>query len=184
MVVREKFEGELQELKVNVVRMGDMAVTALDKAYKALLDKDIDLALSVLDEDKRIDKLEEEIEESAILMIAKQQPVASDLRHIISAIKISSEIERVGDYAKNIAKTAIRLAKEELPFQNDGVAEMHGICLRMMTMFKESYKEENLAMAKELAELDDRLDELYGQVIQSILSVSPKGSAIIPCSSL
>lgn len=174
MVVREKFEGELHVLKVNVMKMADMAVAALNEAYQALLDKDIDLALSVLDEDKRLDKLEEEIEESAILMIAKQQPVASDLRHIISAIKISSELERVGDYAKNIAKTAIRLAKEELPFQNDGVAEMHGICLQMMTMFKESYAEENLAMAKELAELDDRVDELYGQVIQSILNVSPK----------
>ena len=174
MVVREKFENELQELKVNVVRMGEMAVVALEKAYKALVEKDIELALSVLDEDKKLDKLEEEIEETAILMIAKQQPVATDLRHIISAIKISSELERVGDYAKNVAKSAIRLAKEEGPFKNDGVTEMHGICLKMMTMFKEAYEKENLTMAKELAELDDRLDELYGHVIKSILHASPK----------
>ena len=176
MVVREKFEGELQELKVNVIKMSDMAVASLEKAYKALLDKDIDLALTVLDEDKKLDKLEEDVEEAAILMIAKQQPVASDLRHIISAIKISSEIERVGDYAKNIAKTAIRLAKEERPFENAAVAEMHEIGLRMMAMFKEAYVEENLTMAKELAELDDRMDELYGQVIKSILNASPKGN--------
>ena len=174
MVVREKFEGELQELKVNVIKMSDMAVASLEKAYKALLEKDIDLALTVLDEDKKLDKLEEDVEEAAILMIAKQQPVASDLRHIISAIKISSEIERVGDYAKNIAKTAIRLAKEERPFENAAVAEMHEIGLRMMAMFKEAYVEENLTMAKELAELDDRMDELYGQVIKSILNASPK----------
>ena len=174
MVVREKFEGELQELKVNVIKMSDMAVASLEKAYKALLEKDIDLALTVLDEDKKLDKLEEDVEEAAILMIAKQQPVASDLRHIISAIKISSEIERVGDYAKNIAKTAIRLAKEERPFENAAVAEMHEIGLKMMAMFKEAYVEENLTMAKELAELDDRMDELYGQVIKSILNASPK----------
>ena len=174
MVVREKFEGELQDLKVNVIKMSDMAVAALEKAYKALLDKDIDLALTVLDEDKKLDKLEEDVEEAAILMIAKQQPVASDLRHIISAIKISSEIERVGDYAKNIAKTAIRLAKEERPFENAAVAEMHEIGLKMMAMFKEAYADENLTMAKELAELDDRMDELYGQVIKSILNASPK----------
>ncbi len=90
MVVREKFEGELQELKVSVTKMGDMAIQAVEKAYKSLLEKDIELALSVLDEDKQIDKLEEEVEETAILMIAKQQPVATDLRHLISAIKISA----------------------------------------------------------------------------------------------
>ncbi len=175
MVVREKFEGELQELKVSVTKMGDMAIQAVEKAYKSLLEKDIELALSVLDEDKQIDKLEEEVEETAILMIAKQQPVATDLRHIISAIKISSELERVGDYAKNIAKSSIRLAKEDLPFENEDVAKMHSGCLQMLNMFIDSYNSENLTDAKALAELDDPIDELYGQVIRSILDGSYSG---------
>jgi len=175
MVVREKFEGELQELKINVTRMSDMAIAAVEKAYKSLLEKDIELALSVLDEDKKIDKLEEDVEETAILMIAKQQPVATDLRHIISAIKITSELERVGDYAKNIAKSSIRLAKEDLPFENEDVAKMHSACLQMMKMFIDSYNSENLTDAKTLAELDDEIDELYGQVIRSILDGSFSG---------
>lgn len=176
MVVREKFEGELQELKINVTRMSDMAIAAVEKAYKSLLEKDIELALSVLDEDKKIDKLEEDVEETAILMIAKQQPVATDLRHIISAIKITSELERVGDYAKNIAKSSIRLAKEDLPFENEDVAKMHSTCLQMMKMFIDSYNSENLTDAKTLAELDDEIDELYGQVIRSILNGSFSGT--------
>ena len=179
MVLREKFEGELQELKQKVIDMERFASAALETSYKALLTKDVELALSVIEDDKKLDKLEEELDELAILMIAKQQPVASDLRRIVSSIKIGSEIERVGDYAKNVAKTAIRLSKEERSFINDAVKEMHATCIEMLNMFNESFVKENVLLSKELAELDDRVDHLYGQEIRKILEAKQPESTTV-----
>ena len=179
MVLREKFEAELQELKQKVIDMERFASMALETSYKALLTKDVEMALSVIEDDKKLDKAEEELDELAILMIAKQQPVATDLRRIVSAIKIGSEIERVGDYAKNVAKTAIRLSKEEQPFVNEAVEEMHSTCIEMLNMFNESFINENVALSKELAELDDRVDELYGQEIRKILEVKHPESTTV-----
>ena len=179
MVLREKFESELQELKQKVIDMERFASAALETSYKALLTKDVELALYVIENDKKLDKLEEELDELAILMIAKQQPVATDLRQIVSAIKIASEIERVGDYAKNVAKTAIRLSKEEKPFVNEAVGEMHAICIKMLQMFNESFMKENVILSKELAELDDKVDDLYGQEIRKILEAKhPEATTI------
>ena len=179
MVLREKFESELQELKQKVIDMERFASAALETSYKALLTKDVELALYVIENDKKLDKLEEELDELAILMIAKQQPVATDLRQIVSAIKIASEIERVGDYAKNVAKTAIRLSKEEKPFVNEAVGEMHAICIKMLQMFNESFMKENVILSKELAELDDKVDDLYGQEIRKILEAKHPESTTI-----
>ena len=179
MVLREKFESELQELKQKVIDMERFASAALEISYKALLTKDVELALSVIENDKKLDKMEEELDELAILMIAKQQPVATDLRRIVSAIKIASEIERVGDYAKNVAKTAIRLSKEEKSFVNEAVGEMHATCIKMLQMFNESFMKENVILSKELAELDDKVDNLYGQEIRKILEAKQPESTTI-----
>lgn len=179
MVLREKFESELKELKLKVIDMERFASSALNKSYQALLKNDVELALSVIEDDKKLDKMEEELDELAILMIAKQQPVATDLRHIVSAIKIGSEIERVGDYAKNVAKTAIRLSKEEKPFVNEAVGEMHATCMKMLDMFNKSFMEKNIVLSKELAELDDTVDDLYGQEIRKILEMKHPESATV-----
>lgn len=172
MVVREKFEQELSELKDKILEMEKLASKAMENAYEALIEQNVDLALKVFEDDKKLDKLEEEIDDLAILMIAKQQPVASDLRHIISAIKISTELERVGDYAKNIAKSAIRLAKEDQKFNHLDVEQMYVTCREMLALFKQAYIEDSINTAKDLAEMDDQVDKRYGQVIASILATS------------
>src|SRR5690606_28210629 len=109
MAVREKFEYELQSAQEMLITLSTMAIDALDKSMQALVTHDIDTALQVIEDDMHINRLEEELNDHVILLIAKQSPVATDLRRLIVTIKVASDMERVGDYAVNIAKETIRI---------------------------------------------------------------------------
>ncbi|WP_409289291.1 phosphate signaling complex protein PhoU [Peribacillus sp. SCS-37] len=169
MVVREKFESELKELKGRLIELGTVTSAALTQAFTALENQDIEAALEIIDDDVKINILEEEINDAAILLIAKQQPVASDLRTIIAAIKIAADLERMADFAVNIAKSTIRIGKEPFIKPLDHLKEMHGITIEMIDLAIQSYDTENLAEAKEVSEMDDRVDQLYGETIKSLL---------------
>ncbi|WP_409297671.1 phosphate signaling complex protein PhoU [Peribacillus sp. SCS-26] len=169
MVVREKFESELKELKGRLIQLGTVTSEALTQAFTALENQDIEAALEIIDDDVKINILEEEINDAAILLIAKQQPVASDLRTIIAAIKIAADLERMADFAVNIAKSTIRIGKEPFIKPLDHLKEMHGITIEMIDLAIQSYDTENLAEAKEVSEMDDRVDQLYGETIKSLL---------------
>ena len=100
------YDTELQGLRRTISEMGGMAEEMLGTAINALVERNFDLAQSVIDADKRLDGLQRQVEERAILMIARRQPMAVDLRETVSAIRISGDLERIGDLAKNLAKRA------------------------------------------------------------------------------
>ena len=102
----QSYEHELQTLGSKVLEMGGLAERLLSDAVTALVSRDTELASRVITADTRIDQLESEVENQAILMIARRQPMAIDLRQIVAAIRIASDLERIGDMAKNIAKRA------------------------------------------------------------------------------
>lgn len=146
-----------------------MAVNALTKAVNALAEHDIDSALEVIEDDSDINQLEEEINDRVILLIAKQSPVATDLRRLIVIIKVATDMERVGDYAVNIAKETIRIGKEELLSPISEIQEMHRLATAMLNRVIEAFVEEDIVKAKEIAELDDQVDALYGEVINKLM---------------
>ncbi|TYR82405.1 phosphate signaling complex protein PhoU [Priestia megaterium] len=172
MVVREKFHGDLKILREKLLEIGRLAEVALNKSVEALQTKNVDLALEIIDSDIEVDQLEEEINDLAILLIAKQQPVAIDLRRIIVAIKIASDIERMADFAVNIAKSSIRIGKEELIKPLEHVQKMHTIATEMLELSLKAYHEEDLVLAKKVAEMDDEVDALYGTTIKDLLSLA------------
>jgi hypothetical protein len=112
MVVRQ-FHVDLETLRDKLLELGSLAEVAMGKSITALTNKDVDLALQIIEEDNKADRLDEEINDFAILLIAKQQPVAIDLRRIFVAIKISTDVERIADFAVNIAKSTIRIGKSD-----------------------------------------------------------------------
>jgi phosphate transport system protein len=171
MVIREKFEYDLKILREKLVELGSLTEVALSKAIHALETQNVDKALQIIDEDANIDNLEEEINDLAILLIAKQQPVASDLRRIIAAIKIASDIERMADFATNIAKSAIRIGKVPLIKPIHNIKKMHGIAVEMLSLSIQAYNEEDIVLAKKVAEMDDSVDELYGITIKEVLAM-------------
>ncbi|RLQ92097.1 phosphate signaling complex protein PhoU [Planomicrobium sp. Y74] len=169
MSVREKFDTELHSSQDQLIQLSTMAVDALGKSVSALLNHDIDAALEVIENDVKINRLEEEINDRVILLIAKQSPVATDLRRLIVIIKVATDMERVGDYAVNIAKETIRLGKEEHLAPIVQIEKMHKLATTMLMQVIDAFVEEDVAKAKEIAELDDQVDDLYGQVLTQLM---------------
>ncbi|KSU85765.1 phosphate transport system protein [Fictibacillus enclensis] len=174
MVVRENFQLQLNELKAMLVEIGELTEHALKESMEALKEQDVDKALEVIENDQRINQLEDEINDAAILLIAKQAPVASDLRRIIAAIKISSDVERMADFAVNIAKSTIRIGEKPLIKPLVDLPRMAEIAIGMLTDSIKAYVDEDVVLAKNLADTDDSVDELYGKIIRELLELMTK----------
>ncbi len=172
MVVRGKFDEDLKTLHGKLLELGNFAVNALNKSLESLENKDIELALKILEDDAEANIMEEEINDFAILLIAKQQPVAVDSRRLIVAIKIATDIERMADFAVNIAKSTIRIGNEPLVKPIEHIKQMHQLSVEMLTLSLEAYNEEDLGKAKKVAQMDDQVDDLYGQTIKDLLSLA------------
>ncbi len=180
MVLRQ-FHVDLETLRDKLLELGSLAEVAMGKSITALTNKNIDLALQIIEEDNKADRLDEEINDFAILLIAKQQPVAIDLRRIFVAIKISTDVERIADFAVNIAKSTIRIGKSEkslLPLEK--IEKMHSIATEMLSLSLKAYYDEDIVLAKKVADMDDQVDELYGKNIRELLQLTKDNPEMIP----
>ncbi|PEJ56944.1 MULTISPECIES: phosphate signaling complex protein PhoU [unclassified Bacillus (in: firmicutes)] len=168
--MRNQFETELKSLQEMIIELAEKTKKAVVKSMDAFRTENIELALEVIDEDERINKLEKEVNELILVIITRQQPVAVDLRRNLTAIKIAHDLERVADYAVNIAKSTIRIRgrQENLPIEN--IEKMHELGLDMLTKASEAYRTEDLQAAKEIGEIDDLVDELYGTTVRNLMS--------------
>jgi len=174
MAARENFEKTLTELQDKMTEMSDLTVTALDKAFIALKTQNIELALEVIEEDTAIDILETDINNFIVWLIAKEQPVARDLRRIVGALKISLEIERIADFAVNIAKATIRIGKVESMLSSTKLEEMKDLAIEMLQKAVKSFLDENMSLAKEVGDLDDKVDDLCDINSKQILNYLSK----------
>ncbi|MDQ0272499.1 phosphate signaling complex protein PhoU [Cytobacillus purgationiresistens] len=168
MVVRENFENNLQELQDKMVEMGELTVSSLEKAFTALKTQDVELALKVIEEDTAIDIIETEINQFAIWLMAKEQPVARDLRIMIGALKISSDIERIADFGVNIAKATIKIGVANTLLDLTKLEQMKDVSIDMFHKAVKSFFEENIMLAKEVGDLDDLVDNYYDETYKSI----------------
>lgn len=180
MAARERFDYDLQELQKKLLEIGSFAVDALHKSIEALETQNIELALEIIDDDSQADLLYEEINDLAILLIAKQQPVAIDLRRIIVAIKIATDVERIADFGVNIAKSTIRIGSEPLIKPIEHIKQMHQIATEMLRMSLEAFNEEDIAKAKKVADMDDQVDDLYGETIKELLQINLQKPEFLP----
>ena len=158
-MIRENFENNMMELQNKMKEMVEATVTALDKAFIALEKQDMELALTVIEEDNYIDNLEGEINQMAVWVIAKQQPVARDLRRIIAVMQMSSDIERVADFAVNTSKSTIRIGRTESLLDKTSILTMKDKAIDMLKKATQAFVDENISLAKEVGELDDIVDE-------------------------
>ncbi len=177
--VREKFHDELIELQEKLLELGRLTEEALSNAIIALEQQNIDMALEVIDGDSEIDLLYEEINDFSILLIAKQQPVAIDLRRIIVGIKIATDIERIADFAVNIAKATIRIGEAQFVQPIVHIKEMYEITIQMLKLSLEAFVADDTVKAKLVADMDDRVDDLYGQAIQELMMITQQNPEIL-----
>ncbi|PKN74891.1 MAG: phosphate transport system regulatory protein PhoU [Deltaproteobacteria bacterium HGW-Deltaproteobacteria-10] len=164
------YEKELREIKNGLIYLGAMTEQAIHQAMKSLLERNSEIALAVIKEDADIDKLDTELEERCIRILALRQPAAIDLRFITTAIKITGHLERIGDMAVNIAEKAILLSREpqlkpyiDLPRMADLVGEM--IKLSLDALIKN-----DLAMAEKVRQKEQLVDDLNEQIFRELLT--------------
>jgi phosphate transport system protein len=174
---RRSFHHELDEIRQGIVRLAAMVAEVIPRGTEVLLGGDLRAAVNLIDEDDAIDALSLEVEEHCYAVLALQQPMASDLRSIITAIRLISEIERSGDLMVNIAKGARRLYGTAFEPRIRGLIEqMSEEAIRLFRLSIDAYAEGNAGLAAALDDIDDRLDELHAQYIQAIFESHHLGS--------
>lgn len=168
MAVREQFDQELTDVKDNVIQLARLSGKALEQAIDALYSQNTVKAEAIIQYDAKIDRMEMEINEKAVLLIAKQQPVAKDLRRIIMTLRIVTDIERMADNAKNIANSTIQLAQYETSVPLS-IRNMYEKVTSMLNRAILAFEHEDITLAKQLAVMDDEIDELYHTMISELL---------------
>lgn len=164
------FQDELNELKAALVGMAGLAEEQVRKAMAALLERSVEKAQEVVDGDHRIDELELQVDSAAINLLALQQPMAKDLRFITMAMKISSDLERVGDHAVNIAD-AVQYMVEAPPFPVlPEIEEMVRLSTDMLAESLNAFVRGDAVAAREILKRDDRVDELHDNNFRILLT--------------
>jgi phosphate transport system protein len=164
------YDQDISSLRTMLAQMGGLAEDQLEHAILALSKRDVTLADQVIMRDEKIDGLEREIEEKAILTIAKRQPMAQDLREIMVAIRVSSDIERIGDLAKNTAKRTHAIS-ESLPRRlSTGLARMGVMAQAQLKDVLDAYARKDDEMAMRVWRSDEDLDALYNSIFRELLT--------------
>ncbi|MBI1980985.1 MAG: phosphate signaling complex protein PhoU [Methylocystis sp.] len=167
----KSYDRDLEALGRRIAEMGGVAEKMLAEAMDALSSFDVDLAHRVVSSDPRLDALQREIEENAILTIARRQPLAVDLRECIAAIRISGDIERVGDLAKNIAKRTLKIVSEaRVPRAIVGLKSMHEVAAMQLKDALDAYALRDTERARAVWQNDSDLDALEDSVFRDLLT--------------
>lgn len=174
---RSGFDQQLEDLNDRLTMFGSFVEAMLDKAMRALIGQDVALAREVVSSDDTADEMDMQIEHLCVQLIALHQPMAGDLRLIASVMKVIADVERIGDYSKDIAKVAIDLAETEyikplidIPLMGDRVRHMLRLALQALV-------KRDLALVNEVLGLDDGVDELWKKVrldIEEVIRQRPE----------
>ncbi|MCL1831173.1 MAG: phosphate signaling complex protein PhoU [Oscillospiraceae bacterium] len=172
--MRNRFDEELDALHSMLSTMGAYCESAIASATKALLDGDIELAKQVMSSEGRINQIEQHIEEMCLRLILQQQPVAKDLRIISSAIKMITDMERIGDQACDIAE--IVTMTDIKPIDAGTLGQMAREAIKMVTESVEAFVRSDLELAKSVIEYDDVVDNLFDKVKSELFQLIKAGS--------
>jgi phosphate transport system protein len=166
------YDAELEGLRRSLAEMGGMSERMLGDSTVALVRRDTTLAQKVISADQRLDNLQRDVEERAVLTIARRQPLANDLRELISAIRIAADIERVGDLAKNIAKRAVAISGQFQPPHRAvvGLEHMSRLVQAQLKDVLDAYAASNEQKAMEVWRRDDEIDALYTSLFRELLT--------------
>jgi len=164
------FTEQLEALATSVAQMGGLAEAQLADAIDAIAKRDSALAESTIAGDPRIDQLQQQIEDQSLKLLALRQPMAVDLRETLAAIKIASELERIGDLAKNIAKRALVLNREPPIRLTQSLARMGRVALAQLKLVLDAYSDRDSAGAETVWKNDGEIDELYNSLFRELLT--------------
>jgi len=159
--MRSQFEEQLNLLNMELLEMGALIEHAIESACQALINRDVEAANKAIIFDKEVDLKEREIEELCLKLLLQQQPVARDLRQISAALKMITDMERIGDQAADISGIVIYLAEKPYIKKLVDLPKMAEAAIRMVTGALDAYVKKDLEIAKQIIEMDDIIDDLF-----------------------
>jgi phosphate transport system protein len=180
MGTRQVFEEEMAAVNQEILRMGVMVEEALHQAVESLVNKDGELARAVVAGDAAINQVEQEIEDRCIVLIAREQPVATDLRRLVTSLKIVTQLERMGDHALHVAKGTLRLLPETYMKPLIDIPRMAEIGIGMIRDVLTAFLDNNAERAREVASRDHLVDELHNQVMREVFTYMMENTKNIP----
>lgn len=177
--LRSTYDREFSGIREDLIRMSQMVDQAIAEAMLALQDRNLPLAEEIIQRDEEINALRFKIEEACIVLIATQQPTASDLRSVVSAIHIVVEMERMADHAAGIAKTVILMGEEPLLKTLKKIFKMGDLSRQMLADCIQAYLKRDSAWAREIASRDDEMDQMYKSVFGRLVEVMAKKPGMV-----
>ncbi|VVB84448.1 PhoU domain protein [uncultured archaeon] len=169
-MVREAYHKDLHKLREDIVKMGNLVGKTIGDAVQSLKNRDAEIAQKVIDMDNEIDALDHNIEENCMRLLALQQPMARDLRLIISVLKMSIDLERMGDLALEIAVITKMTANVPPVKPLIDIPRMSEICQQMLASTMSAFENKDVELAKAVAKRDDEIDMLFDQVRRELIS--------------
>jgi len=173
------FDAEIVELRGLISAMGGRAEAAIERAMESLVRHDLDAASQVVADDKRIDELETEVERLVVQMIALRAPMADDLREVVAALKIAAVIERIGDYAKNIAKRVPMIGRQHQIEALSVLPAMATLASEMLHDVLDAFAARDWEAAIDVNERDRAVDDFYNSIFRTLLTFMMENPATI-----
>mgnify|MGYP000905232882 CR=1 FL=1 len=169
--MRNRFDRELVRLNNELIEMGSMIEKSIETAVKAMVNQDVELANRVIESDDEIDQQERQIEDLCLKLLLQQQPVAKDLRLISSALKMVTDMERIGDHATDISEITIALADKSYIKKLEHIQQMAKETIVMLVSSIEAYVNADEKKAKSVIEHDDVVDDLFDKVKNELITM-------------
>ena len=178
----KSYSQELQRLRDLMIEMGGMVESQLALAVDSIVNADPDVATRAVQLDPAVDALERQAEQLVIRMLALRQPMANDLRQIVAALKITAAMERIGDYAKNVAKRSIVLGQFPLPFSLTGLKTMARLVQENLKLVVDAVGENDPQKAIQVWQSDEAIDDLYNSIFRELITYMMEDArSITPC---
>ena len=168
---RHLFDKELEELHMDLIKMGSLVEESIENTITALKNQDMELARKIFWNDDFIDDMERQIEKRCLTLIARQQPIAKDLRSISTALKIITDMERIADHSADIAEITIRMAHEKYIKPLIDVPKMAELAKQMVKEAINSYVSQDIEPANNVCKNDDKVDELFYKIILELIEI-------------
>lgn len=181
MAPRISFERELEELRKNVTDMGELIEQVYDKLFEALENGDTESMHSLVDNDRVINDMQHHIEAKCLTLITRQQPVARDLRTVSAALKVVTDIERVGDHVSDIAELLIRMKMPRLADFSESLPKMVQAAKQIVAEAVEAFVVGNMTAAREVIAFDDVIDDFFNKVKEDLIADLKNGKDADNC---
>ena len=169
--MRNRFDRQLSTLNDELIEMGSMIEKSIETAIKALVNQDVDLARHAIEADEEIDRQERIIEDLCLKLLLQQQPVAKDLRRISAALKMITDMERIGDHASDISEITIALADQPYIKKLEHIQQMAKETMIMLVGSIEAFVDKDLEKANEVIKRDDVVDDLFNKVKKELIQM-------------